>query len=527
VGYTPAGTGAVARTVQGKLRESVSVKDFGAVGDGVTDDTAAIQAALNSLTTGGVVNLPVGTFIVSAQLDFLYSGITLRGSGQIGHTTVEGATQIVGTHLTGSVIRIWKPNCGLEDLVITSAAGRYAAALSDNYGVRVEGADVLATGRTDKPTIKNVRITRQPSHGLLLIGTCVNGLLERVNVDNCDGHGIVVNSGRITSRTAANRLRPGQMMLVCCAVSRTGGHSLLVGDALCNTQAALEYPYRVQAYNFESFYNAQDAAVRIQNVAAYIVGENCSFNGSAFSGQDAGGSDVRTGMLLCGPNNSLVNCRFLQCNPYIIDVESRLPYPTRGVTIDNLYIHNSFQGSGFYAPAIVVDSACSNVTSSYYGLSSGVSTLMSETSTNFSIDLAGVRKWSGTSVIHKVVARAVSSLASHLSMPDNTAAYVPFSAVTQGVAVIASSTSTGKAALVFFRVGDASAHATMIGAADAVVTGGVGTLAGTTGTDTHLTVRADSATSRLYIENRTGGIRNYQVTILSAIGGVSEAAVAV
>lgn len=75
VTYAPAGVGAVQRTVQAKLRETVSVKDFGAVGDGVTDDTAAFQAAIahlsaNNTLRGGKLYVPSGHYILTDTLTF-------------------------------------------------------------------------------------------------------------------------------------------------------------------------------------------------------------------------------------------------------------------------------------------------------------------------------------------------------------------------------------------------------------------------------------------------------------------------
>jgi hypothetical protein len=72
------GTGAVSRTFQDKMREQVSVHDFGAVGDGVADDTAAFQLAVNSLSSGGVVKAP-RRYYISSTLN-IPKNVTIRGS---------------------------------------------------------------------------------------------------------------------------------------------------------------------------------------------------------------------------------------------------------------------------------------------------------------------------------------------------------------------------------------------------------------------------------------------------------------
>jgi hypothetical protein len=83
IGFLQAGTGAVATTVQAKLRESVSVKDFGAVGDGVTDDTVAIQAALDAVSGTGLTLLipPSSSFYRITATLYPGSNTTIWGYG--------------------------------------------------------------------------------------------------------------------------------------------------------------------------------------------------------------------------------------------------------------------------------------------------------------------------------------------------------------------------------------------------------------------------------------------------------------
>ena len=70
--YSGQFTGQTARTVAAKLTDVVSVKDFGAVGDGVTDDTAAIKAALNWANTQlprKSVYIPRGTYRITSEIN--------------------------------------------------------------------------------------------------------------------------------------------------------------------------------------------------------------------------------------------------------------------------------------------------------------------------------------------------------------------------------------------------------------------------------------------------------------------------
>lgn len=93
--YTASGTGAVARTLNTRLGETVSAKDFGAVGDGVVDDTVALQKVFDAVpASGGSIYFPPGYYKITSALVLPNAPIKISGAG-ISQTVIlqSGANQ--------------------------------------------------------------------------------------------------------------------------------------------------------------------------------------------------------------------------------------------------------------------------------------------------------------------------------------------------------------------------------------------------------------------------------------------------
>jgi len=84
--FTQDGKDAKRRSYDSKLKDTVSVKDFGAVGDGVADDTAAIQAAVTALLANSSktkqLHFPAGYYVVNQALPDITNSIGFIGEGK-------------------------------------------------------------------------------------------------------------------------------------------------------------------------------------------------------------------------------------------------------------------------------------------------------------------------------------------------------------------------------------------------------------------------------------------------------------
>jgi polygalacturonase len=155
--YNQKGTGAQDRTLTNKLQESVSVKDFGATGDGSTDDTAAIQAAFTA-NTSGAVYIPSGTYKCTSTLSISSpSNMVIFGEGKIQFPTAVLASSITQiTVSAGSNVTI----SGISFEILN-----HIGVFSDTYtAIGVQFRD------TDNVVIENCKFYRHSFHALHQLG---------------------------------------------------------------------------------------------------------------------------------------------------------------------------------------------------------------------------------------------------------------------------------------------------------------------------------------------------------------------
>ena len=188
VQYDPAGFGAVSTTVQAKLRETVSVLDFGADPTGVENSTAAVQAALATMfSTGGTLYFPKGTYLT----DFIdlrgYFNITLLGENETAEFAFRPGTEIkirsactVGIRIVnptdtsqvgppvgaGAYIAIKNIYLNANNLA-TTGINMYKAVSMENCAVRYAVQDgIVFEAYTYPVSLRSVIVAYSGRHGL-------------------------------------------------------------------------------------------------------------------------------------------------------------------------------------------------------------------------------------------------------------------------------------------------------------------------------------------------------------------------
>ena len=164
-GFTQDGTGAVTRSWSSKLKDVVSVKDFGAVGDGVADDTASIQACITAAGAGATILFPANMNCkVSTEILFNVANQRIIGYGAtitknatfaevrilrinaVG-VTLEGLS-IEGTDRTVDGISTATDVCaGFTAKRIKVRNCLYGISANNNNDVVIDGCDIATTVR--------------------------------------------------------------------------------------------------------------------------------------------------------------------------------------------------------------------------------------------------------------------------------------------------------------------------------------------------------------------------------------------
>lgn len=217
---------------------TVNVRQFGAVGNAIADDTAALNGALS---LGVAVYVPPGLYRTTAPIVLDNEGLAFYGSPG-GNDTL-----ILGDHTAGPVVDVRRRQAVVTDMIISGSATRkLAAATSNNHGLRIASAD--GSGVRTACWFDRLIVIRQPANGIHCTGEAVSTCFQQVQSLFNNGHGWFFDDG--TYDALPTKKRPGIVNLIACRAVDNGGNAVRLsgnGGQSC---------YRFLLQNLEAYNNA-------------------------------------------------------------------------------------------------------------------------------------------------------------------------------------------------------------------------------------------------------------------------------